>query len=108
MKISITLEGGKIQEIVNVLKKLDGQHIATESYESFSKKLSGTKLPAEERKNKPWTDFEINYLRDNYKSKKVTWIAKALRRNKTAVHQKLFQMYKNELTKKNNHKFKNL
>ena len=53
-------------------------------------------------KRKHWSDSEIQFLRDNYETKKVRWIAKQLRRKSTAVYQKLTKLYEAGLPKKRN------
>jgi len=95
MKYILTIEANSLQEILSKFGTTEGK-----SYESFKKELNETKLPSDERTKKAWTEFELNFLTENYKLKKTRWIAKALHRPVQAIQQKLLQMYKKGLPRK--------
>lgn len=62
--------------------------------------LPDTKIDDFGKKRKWWSDYELEFLRENYATKNIRWIAKALRRKPIAVQQKLYQLYKKGLPKK--------
>lgn len=55
---------------------------------------------ADYTRRKSWSQLELAFLKDNYQAKKITWIAKQLRRKPTQVYQRLHEMYKNGLPAK--------
>lgn len=93
MKITITIEAGNIDEAKEIMQKLS-------SLGSAKFKLKEYKHP--HRKNKPWSDFEIKYIVDNYKSKSIPWIAGKLGRKPQDIYNQLTKLYKNGLVKKAN------
>ena len=54
------------------------------------------------RDGKTWTEFEINFLTENYKAKSIKWIAGKLKRKPQGVYMMLNKLYKKGLPKKNN------
>lgn len=52
------------------------------------------KVPLLTRVRHPWTQYELNFLIDNYASKSMPWIAKSLHRNAAQCHAKLHEMRK--------------
>lgn len=54
------------------------------------------------RNNKRFTEFEIDFIINNYKKKSIIWIAKKLSRDKTSIYNQLTKLYKKGLSKKNN------
>jgi len=61
-------------------------------------KLKDVKLAV--RQNKKWTEFELNFLRDNYLAKRIPWIAAKLMRKPSSCYQMLNVMYSKGLRKK--------
>jgi hypothetical protein len=49
-----------------------------------------------------FADMEIAFIKENYQTKKITWIAKALHRKPDAIYQQLYKMYKAGLPKRSN------
>ena len=100
-KFILTIEGSSLQEVINQFRGLPNN-------EEIKEELAEGNLPTIERDRKSWTDFELNFLKENYHSKNLRWIGLKLRRNPKAIYQKLSQMYKQGLPKKQPRKFKNL
>jgi hypothetical protein len=107
MKYQLIIEASSFQELMektkeelNIMSDQELQNIEAEN-------IIKNKFKIACRKNKAWTEYEINFLASNYLSKSIPWIAGKLQRNKTAVYQKLLILYKNGAKKKNN-KVKNI
>jgi len=94
-KITITLNVDSIEEVYKLLK-LPTNEITSQA----DNKLKDFKLAP--RQNKTWTEFEINFLTDNYQKKNIRWIAGKLCRKPQGVYSMLNNMYKKGLKKKNN------
>jgi hypothetical protein len=47
-----------------------------------------------------FADMEIAFIKENYQTKKITWIARALHRKPEAIYQQLYKMYKAGLPKR--------
>lgn len=94
MKYTFLIEGNTIIDLIQNIQ--DELLVLRESQEQSQKhdEMMKTKLVLTKRKNKPWTEYEINFLKENYLSKKISWIAQALQRPKLAVNQKLFHLRK--------------
>lgn len=54
------------------------------------------------RSNKKWTEFEIDFIKQNYMGKTNEWIAKKLGRKKTSISTALNKMYKSGLKRRSN------
>ena len=98
-KFILTIEGSSLKEVLDELSITQTKGEG-ESYEDFNKRLSNTRLPRTTRANKKWTEFELEFLRDNYRSKNMKWIANALHRPRPAVSSKLHMMYNEGLPRK--------
>jgi hypothetical protein len=59
------------------------------------------KLPKTARKRKTWTEFELNFLTDNYRKKNIKWLAGSLNRPPSQVYATLHKMYAKGLPRKN-------
>lgn len=104
MKYSLQIEG---RSLVELIKNIEEELVVVRQNAEEAlrhDKLMSTKIVPENRKHKAWEDFEINFIVENYQSKKIKWIASALNRPVTSISQKLFQLYKlyPNLKKKNN------
>ena len=64
------------------------------SEKSILEEIENRKVNIGYRKKKAWTEFEKNFLLDNYKSKSTEWLAQKLNRPKNAIDQMLYKMYK--------------
>ena len=80
MKYNLSIEFSSLEELQNFIKK--------------DKQSSTISPPSVDplRKFKRWTEFELQYLKDNYKNFKSREIAKSLCRPVTAVQQMVFAM----------------
>lgn len=102
MKYQLIIEAETLIGLIqNIRKELK---VMTEQEENANRmdEIMKTKINCEVRKRKEWTQFDIDFLVEHYKSKRIEWIAKALLRPRLSVHQKLNQLYKKGLPKKNN------
>ena len=101
--MKIEFEGNVVNVIneMRVFLKISESCISIEG-SSFKKDI---KLPV--RNKKKFTEFELDFIRDNYKAKSIIWIAAKLSRKKEAIYTQLVKMYKKGLPRKNN-KTKNL
>ena len=108
MKYQFIVEGESLSHLIQQIKQ--ELSILTEQEENAQKmdSLMKTKIKSTIRKNKMWTEFDINFLIDNYRKKKIVWIAEALQRPRIAVYQKLNSLYKEFNLPKINNKAKNL
>ena len=61
--------------------------------------FKGEQIPDYTRR-KTWSALELGFLRDNYQTKKITWIARQLRRRPSQVYQRLARMYAEGLPEK--------
>ena len=95
-----TIQAETISELIEKIKEQFAVMTEQEEYAQKYNQAIKTKIKSERRDGKQWTDFELDFLRDNYACKNVEWLSKALHRKKIAIHQKLHQMYKAGLPKK--------
>ena len=51
-------------------------------------------------RRKSWSEMELQFVRDNYMSKKLTWIAKQLRKKPTSVYNVMHRLYERGLPRK--------
>jgi len=51
-------------------------------------------------KRRGWSELEMQFVKDNYMSKKITWIAKQLRKKPTQLYSKMTELYANGLPRK--------
>lgn len=66
---------------------------------SVAKQFDGKPIQVNTRR-KTWSQYELEFIKENYMSKKVRWIALQLGRPVHAVQMKLNKMYKEGLQKK--------
>lgn len=103
MKYQIIIEANSLIELHQKMK--DELKVMTQQ-EDENRQMDiaiATKIPVHMRKHKQWTEFEENFLIDNYRKKKISWIAKALSRQTSATQQKLVALRKKyKLPNKNN------
>lgn len=92
--LTLTIQAETIEELIQKIKEVKL------FYGEKEKLNENFKLTP--RKGKAWTEFEINFLTENYKAKNIEWIAGKLYRDKRGVYQMLARLYKKGLTKKNN------
>lgn len=95
-KITITIEASTMEEVYTMMK------LKVAEMQPVAEPKLNDKFKLSPRKNKTWTEFEINFLTENYMAKNVPWIAGKLMREKRGVYQMLSKLYKKGLTKKNN------
>ena len=84
IKMTIKIEANSREEFLELLEQRVKEEV-------LMKKI---KIEPSSRKNKGWTEFEENFLIDNYRSKKISFIAKSLQRPELAVRHKLFLVRK--------------
>lgn len=105
-KITITIEANSIEEVYEILKLKTKNLIynndkkETEDRNENNNPIINNKFKLETRNGKSWTEFEINFLVENYRFKNCRWIGGKLGRKPTAVYQKLLTMYEKGLQKK--------
>lgn len=99
--MKITFEGNFVQVINEIRTFL----ISNENVISIEGFKTEVKLPI--RNKKHFTEFELDFIKDNYKKKSIIWIAAKLSRKKEQIYSQLNKLYKFGLPTKNN-KSKNL
>ncbi len=97
MKYQLVIEANSIVELIqNVKTELNLMEMEIENATNTDTILN-KKFKLTSRKNKLWTEFELNFLTQNYLSKNCRWIAGKLQRPLPAVYTKLNTMYKKGL-----------
>jgi len=91
------IEATSIPELIQKMKQ--ELNIVSDDEENIirNERAIKTKIPQEQRTNKPFTEFEINFLIDNYRSKSTKWLAQALKRTNTSIQQKIHNHLYGEL-----------
>lgn len=99
-KFIFHLEAETVEELLDKLEniKVSAGYLTDVTGQNI--KLANFKLC--KRNNKQWTEFELNFLVENYLKKNVKWIAGKLERKVTSVYAMLNILYKKGLRKKNN------
>jgi len=101
-KYTFCIEADSIKELLEKVRTELNIMSDQEEEALENEKIIRRKVSVRFRDGKQWTEFEINFLVENYQSKSIEWISKKLNRKKASINQKLFQMYKKGLAKKNN------
>lgn len=94
------ISGETLQELVEKLKhsyEIASQQLVEQSVRDH---LISTRIIDTSRKNRRWTDFELQFLKDNYMVKSRAWLAESLHRPPTHITGKLEYMYKRGLQRK--------
>lgn len=105
MKYNLNCEFNSLEELKIFLGFYQENKIGIEEKYSENKDLS--KFSIQFKTKKPWTQFELDYVRDHYIAMKSNDIGRALGRSKGSIVQVLNVMYKKGLPKKS-HKAKNI
>lgn len=94
------IQAETLQQLVEKLEqsyRMASQQLVEQSVRD---KLISTRIIDTTRKNRRWTDFELQFLRDNYMIKSRAWLAESLHRPPTIITAKLQELYKRGLARK--------
>ena len=97
--MKITFEGS-IEDVLTEMKLFLKQEISQNETSTKLNVLDNfvkVRLPI--RGKKKFTEFEFNFIKDNYRKKSVRWIAASLQRTETSIYQILSKMYKKGMPK---------
>jgi len=101
-KYSFKIEADSITDLMEKMRQeLKVMSEEQEKIAEFETTVS-RKVTLYGRKNKPWTEYELNYIRAYYLQKSTAWIAQKLHRHPTAINAQLTRMYKRGLPKRIN------
>ena len=94
------IQSETLQELVEKLEQ--SYRIASQQLveQSVRDKLISTRIIDTTRKNRRWSDFELQFLKDNYQIKSRAWLAESLHRPPAIITSKLQEMYKKGLPRK--------
>lgn len=94
------LQAETLQELVEKMKQsyeIANQQLVEQSVRDH---LISTRIIDTSRKNRRWTEFELQFLKDNYMIKSRAWIAESLHRPPNMITAKLQELYKKGLPRK--------
>lgn len=98
--MKITFEGS-IEDVLTEMKLFLKQEISqnetSTKFNILEHNFVKVRLPI--RGKKKFTEFEFNFIKDNYRKKSVRWIAASLQRTETSIYQILSKMYKKGMPK---------
>lgn len=96
--MKITLEFDSVSEHDEYIRKFVPKPVR-EFHSFVPDSVNKVTIPDITRR-KNFSEYELDFIKSNYMSKKNIWIAKALRRKPSAINNILYQLYKNGLPRK--------